>query len=375
MNLNPPQPEKTLLLRLPLIALVALGMLLGLWAAAQRIGWQLPNVNGTLVSIHGPLMIGGVLGTLISLERAAALTALDGAKARWAYAAPVFSGFGGLLLIVSGATRPAMLLITLSSVALGAIFVTVLRRHSALHTLVMAVGAGCWLVGNLLWFYGQPVYQVLHWWIGFLVLTIVSERLELSRVTRLSANSKRLFALAVGVYLSGVLLTTFALDVGVRWAGAGGIALAAWLLRYDIARYTVRKTGLTRFIAACLLAGYVWLGVGGILGIAFGAVYAGFAYDALLHAVLLGFVFSMIFGHAPIIIPALTGRSVPYRPLFYSYLVLLHLSLALRIFGDLSAWLPGRMWGGLLNIFAVLIFFGVTVYTAVTARETPALLP
>jgi len=35
-------------------------------------------------------------------------------------------------------------------------------------------------------------------------------------------------------------------------------------------------------------------------------------YDAFLHAVLLGFVFAMIFGHAPIIFPAVLGIRIPF---------------------------------------------------------------
>jgi hypothetical protein len=86
------------------------------------------------------------------------------------------------------------------------------------------------------------------------------------------------------------------------------LALALWLLRYDIARYTVRKTGLTRFIAVCLLSGYIWLGLSGLLALRFGGVTAGFQYDALLHTLFVGFVISMIFGHAPIIFPAVLGK-------------------------------------------------------------------
>jgi hypothetical protein len=33
------------------------------------------------------------------------------------------------------------------------------------------------------------------------------------------------------------------------------------LATFDIARRTVRQSGVTRFIAVCLLSGYVWLGV------------------------------------------------------------------------------------------------------------------
>lgn len=367
--MNLANPARPLLLRLPLILLVLCGALLGLWGAVQRIGWALPTINATLHGIHGPLMIGGVLGTLISLERAVALSAHVGAKALWAYAVPLLSGLGGLLLIVSGTTTSAMLLISGGSVGLGIILGIVLWRHPALYTLVLALGAGCWMIGNFLWLSGQPVYQVVHWWIGFLVLTIVSERLELSRVTRLSLHSKRLFMLATGIYLSGVLLTTFSLEIGIRWAGGGGIALALWLLRYDIVRYTVRKLGLTRYIAVCLLAGYVWLGIGGVFGVTFGAVYAGFYYDALLHAVLIGFVLSMIFGHAPIIIPAITGRSIQFSGSFYGYLLLAHGSLLLREVGDLTAWLPGRMWGGLLNVIAVLMFMGAVAYSILRAPK------
>ena len=64
----------------------------------------------------------------------------------------------------------------------------------------------------------------------------------------------------------------------------------------------------------------------------------------------------MIFGHAPIILPAVLRIALPYRPSFYAHLILLHASLVLRIASDLAAWPPGRMWGGLLNVVAVLLF-------------------
>jgi hypothetical protein len=47
-------------------------------------------------------MIGGVLGTLISLERAVALSAYANAKHHWSYLVPAVSGIGGMLLILSG---------------------------------------------------------------------------------------------------------------------------------------------------------------------------------------------------------------------------------------------------------------------------------
>lgn len=76
-------------------------------------------------------------------------------------------------------------------------------------------------------------------------------------------------------------------------------------LRYDIAWRTLRRPGVPRFSAVCILSESLWLAVGGALALAAGAVYAGPLYDALLHSLFVGFVFAMIFGHAPIIVPAL----------------------------------------------------------------------
>lgn len=48
-------------------------MLAGMWAGLVRLGWALPTVHLALPLAHGPLMVSGFLGTLISLERAMAL--------------------------------------------------------------------------------------------------------------------------------------------------------------------------------------------------------------------------------------------------------------------------------------------------------------
>lgn len=89
----------------------------------------------------------------------------------------------------------------------------------------------------------------------------------------------------------------------------------------------------------------------------------------MLHAVFVGFVMAMIFGHAPIIFPAITGKAMPFRPVFYSHLSLLHLSLLLRLSGDLMVWLPGRQWGGLLNGVAILLFVANTGYAMLGANK------
>jgi hypothetical protein len=330
------------------MALGMLALLTALWGGLVRLGWPWPLPWPTLAIAHGPLMVCGFLGTLISVERAVALGVF------WAYAAPLLTAVGTLALLTG---LPAPPLMALGSLGLVAIFAVIMHRQCTLATVTMALGALLWLVGNAFWLVGWPVAHVVPWWSGFLVLTIAGERLELSRLLRLSVLHHVLFLLAVSLLLAGLLLLATGFGYGGHVIGVGMLALAWWLLQYDIARRTVWQTGLTRFIAVCLLSGYGWLGVGGALTWRFAGILAGPYYDAMLHTVFVGFVFAMIFAHAPIILPAILGRTTsPYQPALYGPLLLLHTSLLLRVVGDLLGWWLGRQWGGLLNALAVLLF-------------------
>jgi hypothetical protein len=232
----------------------------------------------------------------------------------------------------------------------------------------MALGAVAWLVGNVLWLAGWPIFRIVFWWGAFLILTIAGERLEMSRVMRLPRSAQVIFVGALALLLVGLIVMSAKLDPGWRITGAAMLAMALWLLRYDIAQRTIRQAGLTRFIALNLLTGFVWLAISGVLLTAFGAVSAGPRYDAMLHTLLLGFVFGMIFGHAPIILPAVLGAPMRYSPTFYSHWALLHLSLIVRIVGDVANVFPLRQWGGMFNVIAVLLFLFNTVRVIAQAR-------
>jgi hypothetical protein len=223
----------------------------------------------------------------------------------------------------------------------------------------------------LLWAWGWPIYHLVLWWAAFLILTIAGERLELSRIIRLPETRQRQFYILMALFGAGLVLLLFTLDLGTRLAGLALLGLSIWLLSNDISRRTVRQHGLPRFAAICLLAGYAWLGIGGIFGIVFGSVTGGFRYDALLHSIFLGFVISMIFAHAPIIFPSVLGLPIHFRPVFYIHLVLLHASLVLRVVGDLAMNQPPRLWGGLFNEIAVLIFLGLTAASLLASKTPP----
>ena len=332
--------------RLPLLAAGFVALALGAGAGLARMGWTFALYDPRLVTWHGELMICGFFGTVIGLERSVAL------QARWAYSAPLAAALGILALI---AARPvaAMILFVAASFALLAASGSIVLRQRALFTLTSALGAMCWTAGNLLWLGGA---DAVPWWIGFLVLTIAAERLELSRLLPQTRLARMAFAVVVAAILASLVLTVTLPRAGSAVQAAALLALALWLLRHDIARRTVRDRGLTRFIAVCLLSGYAWLASGAavLLVDSFSPSFG--ARDAALHAILLGFVFSMVLGHAPIIFPAVTRAAVPYHWSFYIPLALLQASLALRIGGDLLAVDDWRRFGGVGNAAALLLF-------------------
>lgn len=342
------------LARVPLLILGFVGLFVGVGAGLARLGWRVPDVAVSAAALHGPLMICGFFGVVISLERAVAI------GRAWAYAGPLLAGIGTAVALQSSAVA-AWLYVAASAVLLIA-SIDIVRRQRELFTLTIALGAACWLAGSALWAMGAATHEIAATWLAFLILTIAGERLELSRFLPPSRAARYVFALllvALGAGLFGSAVVF----------GAALIGLAVWLLKQDIARRTVRKQGLTRFIAVCLLSGYGWLAAGGAIIVAAGGLVPGSAaYDAALHALALGFVFSMVFGHAPIIFPAVLRVAVPYHAIFYLPLLLLHASLALRVAGDAAArhdWLSA---GGMLNALALAAFIASTVVAVIRGR-------
>ena len=348
----------------PFVALATLALFFALWAGLYRMGWALPSFPNLSVA-HGPLMVSGFLGVLIPLERAVAI------RQKWMFAVPALAGIGWITLLfvpfVGG------VLLTLASVGTTAILFVMVRREPHIHTVTMLVGVLAWVIGNFLWLLGLPIFQVVYLWMAFLVLTIGGERLELSRVLRPAPGQLHLFSIIAAGLSAGALLSLFDLDWGARLNGLALSALSVWFLKNDLATRNIRHANpLTRYIAFCLFAGFLWLGLGGLFLLYFGALYAGPYYDAALHAVFVGFVISMIFGHAPIIFPAILGAPITFRPVFYVQLILLHLSLLIRVFGDLISQADIRRWGGLLNEIAILLFLGITIYSILGSKNLNA---
>lgn len=349
--------------RLALLVLGGIALVVGILAGLARMGVSVPNVASGHAAWHGPLMIGGFFGVVISLERAVAL------GRTWAYAAPLLAGLATLAALV-GWVPVAPWLLVAAGFVLAAATLDVFRRQRALFTFTLLAGTFAWLAGSLAWAMGQPPHASTWTWLAFLVLTIAGERLELSRFLPPSAIAHRIFALVLALCAAG-LAVAFVDAGGVRLVGLAWLALAVWLLKQDIARRTVRARGLTRYVAVCLLSGYFWLAIGSFALLAEDVSLGRVERDAALHAIALGFVFAMVFGHGPIIVPAVLRVTVPYHPMFYLPLALLHATLVLRLAGDVMGAFTLLRAGAIGNALAILAFI-VTMLTAVLrGRRAP----
>lgn len=328
----------------------------GVGAGLARLGWSVPDIAAQAAGVHGPLMIGAFFGTVISLERAVAI------GKRWAFLAPLAAGSSGIALLAGAPLIVGQILASLGALALLAASLVAWRRQPAVFTTILTLAVAAWLTGGIVWHQSGSTTLATPWWLLFLVLTIAGERLELTRMQPTPVHAKALFVAIVTLLVGAAAIS---LD---RWLAGGLVILAIWLLRYDIARRNLATTGLTRYIAICLFSGYLWLAFAGILGLD-GALAAGHpARDAALHAVALGFVFAMVFGHAPIIFPAVTRIRIPWHPALYLPLALLHTTLAIRIGGKLINYPALHAGGALLNAAALLAFIATVVTLIRTSR-------
>lgn len=341
-----------------LIALVAAALVGGIAGGLLRLGVSLAPQGtdwlGRAALAHAALMVCGFLGTVIGIERAVAV------KRRLAFAAPLASGLGALALLLGGATVAAWLF-AVAALLFFAVNVLVVRRQLAAHTVLLLVAALAWLVGNGLFASDAPGAAVLPWWFGFLVMTIAAERLEMTRLMRRRPSAQSSLYVVLAAMLVGAAASAVAPRFGGTLYGVSLALLALWLGLYDIARRTVSAPGLSRYMALCLLGGYAWLVVAGA---AWAAMSWGLpARDMALHALGLGFIISMVMGHAPVILPAVAGAKVAFGPHFYVPLVALHASLVLRLFAGFET-LSWRVVGAILNAGTIALF-ALTVLVSV----------
>jgi hypothetical protein len=342
-------------LRRALLALAAASLVAGVAGGLLRLGVPVPLASGRVALSHGVLMLGGFFGTVIALERA---IALGGRSALLVPAAAAAAAVG----VLAGAGASALVLLAAASAGLVALGAAIVRRQRADHTLALLAGALAWLVGNLALLAGATADAVAAWWFTFIVLTVAAERLELARLRPRHALARPTFAVSAALLVGGAAAMTVAPPAHVLFA-AGLLAIALWLAVFDVAWRTLRAGGYARYAACALLAGYAWLA---IAALAWAAPAAAGLRDVALHAIGLGFACSMIFAHAPLIVPVVTRVQVRFTVAFYAPLLVLHASLAWRV---AAGWhhFAARQQGAILDA-AALVLFAVVLLASCRAR-------
>ncbi len=329
----------------------------GLNAGLVRLGVWAPVASERVGDLHGPVMVLGFLGTLISLERAQAL------RNPLAHLAPALLGAGALALVGGAPLLLGQLLLFDGAIAFTVVLVALWVRAplplvaaQALGAFFAALAAGLWI--------RLDVATILPLLAVFLIITIAAERAELAQLTMGARAIPTLMVMACVLAVGG-MISIFSPAIGLRVLGLGAVLVAVWLLRDDVGARMIRASGLRRYNAAALLAGNVWLAVAGMVWLIVGQPVNRGAYDMTIHGTFLGFGISMVMAHAPIIFPAVIGRPLPYTRALWVPLVALHAGLALRIAGDLAD--VELLWrtGGIVNVASILLFVGVAAHSAV----------
>lgn len=333
--------------RLVLMLAGGASLLIGLDAALLRLAVWAPVDSPRAADLHGLIMVLGFLGTLISLERAQSL------GQGWAYLAPALYGLGGLALVSPAPVELGMLLLVEAGVLFVVLYLALYRRAPrplvAVQVLSAVHALGGAVVALLI-----DIPTALPWLFAFVVLTIAAERAELAHLEMGPKADQVLLGLA-GVLTLTVLLA-LTTDFGDRLLGAVIAWAALWLLRHDVVRRQLRLHGQHRYIATALLVGYLHLILAGTLLVVFGLPGWTGSYDVVVHGVFLGFAMSMVMAHAPVILPAVLGRDLPYHPVMWLGLGVLQFGLVIRFVGSLSSMTHLWQVGGVITVIALLIF-------------------
>lgn len=333
-------------------------LLVALYSALGRVGWSLPIPE--IAAKHGFLMVSGLFGTLISLERSLIL------KNRWWLSIPIFSAFSVVLIFNYEVVAFGLQL--LAATLLTILYIHQWKKYAENYFFGLCLSSLSWGMAAVVLLAGKAFAAASMWYLLFLLFTIVAERLELSKFVATPKWAKPL--------LLALLALLFAAQaIPFHWGAnyVSGILVAGiayWLMNFDIININLKKKGFFYYTGSSLFGGYAWLMLSGVLMAL--PLDAPYHYDAVLHSFFIGFAFLMLYAHAPIIFPALLGTGhKPFHKILYLPVFATHALLLLRLFADYSLNWQLRKWTGLLQIVVMLFFFGSFAVLMLQARKHP----
>ncbi len=327
---------------------VIISLITGIAGGWVRLGWT-EIIISEAAATHGLLMTGGFLGSLIALERSIVM------KGKAWFLVPLL-GVLAAPLFIAGFYQAALYSLMLSSVGLVLILYIQALKYKLPEQWLLLVGSICWLIGNILVIKTGFIPMASPWWIAFILWTIVGERLELTKFLPNPNWSRYLLYGLLGLFIIGILSPFHSYGNWVM--GIASVLIGLWLLKFDMARISMKKTLHHRYIGVGLMTGYIWLIFFGVI-LCFLKFHPSF-YDLFLHTFFLGFAFSMIWAHAPIILPmVLKVRHTLYHPVLWIGWVFFQLTLLGRMLFALANEAVGRKWFGVVNGWLIIVMFAL----------------
>ncbi len=328
-----------------IVPFILLALVIGVYNGLIRIGWMFP-VN-VAVAQHGVIMVGSFLCSVILLER------IVNFRRTWLYIFPLVNSVS-VLFFLEGKFVIGMQLLFIGGIALAGLFVFLYSVHRELFILIMLIGTISLLAGYLMLMNSRFYPASVSFWFAFILLLVTGERMELTKFLPLSKQATLILLICISLFFIGLVFNFH--GSGHILTGISMIIMSLWMTRYDVAIKSFRMSGLHRYLASNLLAGFAWLLVTGtLLLLKPSAVYI---YDATIHAFFLGFTFSIIFAHGPVIYPGIAGiAKKAFHVSLYFWCLLLHLSLLIRLLADFDVLFQLREISGMLNMIAIFGFF------------------
>jgi len=319
-------------------------VVLGVWKISLTRGFVLPSIPEFLPP-HGNLMVGAFLGTLIIFERMLTL------PVKWLLWVPYVWGLSVWTVHLDFAGFKILNIIAL--IGWGAHrFISYRTFKHFFNPLVefisyIALSVALLQNGGL----AGSVELALSG-LSFAIAVIGVERIELT--LGFNRKSAKMVYASLILYLFMVILNSLFYIIPLQVIGIMLILVCLGLIYNDsviIAMVRGAGTGLVRtplhkFSRQTLIVAYIWLFFAG-LSLTLWNLISPVAKDVVFHSIGLGFIFTMILSHAPVVVGSALAKmpkKAPSKILFY----LFQFATIVRILADLlvSNFVDFWIWSG-----------------------------
>ncbi len=363
-------PERLLLKGSILIGIISFisAFIIGIWRIALFRGFELPPIPESLPP-HGNLIVGGFLGTLIIFERMLAL------PTKWLIWVPYTWGISAILIHIDSMLFKILNIASLFGWGVSRLiaYKTYKRlwnplieflSYVALSTALLAKGG---LAGSV-----QSALAGL----SFPIAVIGIERIELMlSFTKIRMTTKIVY-ISLIVYLIISIINSLFYLIPLQAVGIILLFVCVGLIFNDFAVIAPLKSSkavqissfgsrmmqapLYRFSRKALAFAYFWLIISSISLILWNQIQP-MAKDIVFHSIGLGFIFTMILAHAPLVIGSAIAKfpkQAPSATLFY----LFQIGTIGRIIGDLLFNISYDLWAwsgwltGIIHLISFILY-------------------